>query len=494
MLDFSVFSFLAFHRDRKDSDSAALAVIAALIFFGSLFAVVETSVRADILDARSLVGGREANRTAPQVSSPLRESPFSMPLVSDPIFPDRTCSIADFGAVSGGIISNTESFRKAVEHCSKQGGGRVIVPKGIWKTGAIRLASNINLVLEKGSRIVFSNDVREYLPAVFSRFEGIELYNYSSFIYAKDCRNIAITGDGDLDGNGAMWHEWNAVQEPSLAKLEKMADEGVSVENRNFASPEDTLQPSFVQFVNCRNILIEGVQLLSSPSWTIHPIYSENILVRNVKIFTDARNTDGIAIDSSRNVIVQDSFFRTGDDAVVIKSGKDRDGLRVAKPSENIVVHDIVVENGHGGIAFGSEMSGSVRNVFAYNVNIKRADFGVRMKSMRGRGGVIENIFLEDIRAKRVVFDAIQMDMTYGTPLHKDDLDHSPVFRDISMKNISVEWSKSPFTLTGLPESPIRDLAFQNVHIASVRDGRATDVVGESYRDIVVEKLVGSGD
>jgi polygalacturonase len=472
---------------RRGSDRFLALGMLALGGVGMIYATVGIFASGGVsVDTEALAAEREMKREAPYRATPLRAAPFAMPEIAEPIFPDRECVITNFGAVPGGKISNTESFKKAIESCASSGGGRVTVPKGLWLSGAIHLKSNIDFHLEKGARVIFSNDVKEYLPAVFSRFEGIELSNYSPFVYARDCTNIAITGEGELDGNGKMWQDWNAIQEPSLQKLEKMADEGAPVSKRNFAVPEDALQPSFIQFVGCRGILIEGVKILASPSWTIHPVYSENIIVRDVEVYTDARNTDGIAIDSSRNVIVQDSLFRAGDDAIVIKSGKDRDGLRVGKPSENIVIHDCAVEDGHGGIALGSEMSGGIRNVFAYDMDIVRSDFALRMKSMRGRGGAIENIFFEDIEVEKSVFDAIQIDMRYGTPLRKDDTSRSPVFRDISFKNITVEWAKSPYFLQGLPESPIRNLTFENVKVSSIRNGKAIDVEGESYKNVTV--------
>lgn len=481
----SRFAFLQVGIDRF-----LLLGMIGLVFFSVGYATFLIRGSSDFsVSAEMLARERALNREKKYVETPLRAAPFPMPVVSEPVFPDHECSIIDFGAVSGGKVSNTESFRKAIESCVEAGGGRVVVPKGLWKTGPIHLKSRINLHLERGSRIIFSNDVQEYLPAVFSRFEGIELYNYSSFIYARDAENIALTGDGELDGNGKMWQDWNGVQEPSLQKLERLADEGVSVSLRNFAVPEDALQPSFIQFVGCRTILLEGVKILASPSWTIHPIYSENIIVRDVEVWTDARNTDGIAIDSSRNVIVRDSFFRAGDDAIVIKSGKDRDGLRVAKPSENILIQNCTIEDGHGGVALGSEMSGGIRNVFVSDMNIVRSDFGLRMKSTRGRGGVIENVFFEDIRVKKSVFEAIQIDMLYGTPIRKDDTSRSPIFRNISFKNVSVERAKAPYFLQGLPESPIRNLSFENVEVFSIRNGKATDVEGESYKDIRVKIL-----
>lgn len=475
---------------KTGSDRLFVFGMVALALLGMIYAAI--SVRKSSVfsvDATALFREREAWRNAPYVETPMPKTPFPMPTVSKPILPDRKCRITDFGAVPGGEASNTESFRKAIASCAKAGGGRVVVPKGLWLTGPIHLESRIGLFLEKDSRVFFSGDFSEYANPVFSRFEGIEFYNYSPFIYANGAEDISVSGEGTLDGNGGVWKGWIDVQGMSLVKLEKMGDRNVPVRDRDFVKEGGRIQPSFLQFVECRRVLIEGVKIVNSPKWTIHPIYSSDITVRDIEVYTSIRNTDGIVLDSSRNAVIQDSLFRAGDDAVVVKSGKDRDGLRVAKPSENIVIHDILVEDGHGGVAFGSEMSGGIRNVFAYNVHVVRADFGIRFKTMRGRGGVVENIFFENMNVDRAVFGAIQMDMVYGTPFRADG--PVPRFRNISFKNVLVKQTKSPYFLNGLPESPIANLSFENVRVSAIRDGKVANVVGESYRDIVVTKLPG---
>lgn len=467
-------------------DQPALVGIFAVLLLGFVFAVFEIFTTSSFsVDPPALAKERERKRFAADVTTPMPEVPFSMPKIVEPSFPDRDCPITEFGAVPGGKVLNTESIRKAIASCEQKGGGRVVVPKGLWLSGAIHLKSNINLHVEAGGKILFSNDLLEYLPPVFSRFEGIELMNYSPFIYARDATNIAITGDGELDGNGKMWQDWNKVQEPSLLRLEKLADQGAPLAERNFALAEDALQPSFVQFVRCRNILLEDIKISRSPSWTIHPVYSSDITVRHVEVYTDARNTDGIAIDSSRNVVVHDSIFRAGDDAIVIKSGKDRDGLRVREASENIVIHDVTVEDGHGAIAFGSEMSGGIRNVFVKNLTATRADFGIRFKSMRGRGGVIEDITIENMKMGRSVYEGIQVDMDYGTPLRPDDTSLSPIFRDITVRNLSIDRARTGLRIVGLPESPVENLILENISIQAEKDGVAPiHLKNEQFRNV----------
>lgn len=444
------------------------------------------------------LGGRESNfvkivkNTFPSVSekvTPLRKTPFPMPIIPELSFPDRECQLTEYGGIGDGETLNTESFRRAIADCAEKGGGHVVVPPGEWLTGAIHLEDFIDLRVEEGARIIFTDTLSEYLPAVFTRFEGTELYNYSPFIYANGRKNIAITGKGEIDGNAKMWNGWNKIQDSSIVELLQRARNGVPVIDRNFADPEHALQPSFVQFVRCDGILVEGVKITDSPSWTIHPIYSSNIVIRNIEVYTRAMNTDGVAVDSSRNVIIQDSIFHAGDDAVVIKSGRDRDGLRVGIPSENIVVHDIVVEEGHSGIAFGSEMSGGIRNVLAYNVNILNADYGFRFKSMRGRGGVVEDIFIRDSRAKSITYDAIQMDMNYGTPPDDYDRDQLPIFRSIELSNISVERSRTALYLVGLKESPLQNISFHNVSINAKKEGKIENVSKTSFDGVDIHIL-----
>lgn len=424
------------------------------------------------------------------------EIPFDMPTIPNITFPDRTCTITDYAAIGDGKFMNTKSFRSAITDCAKQGGGTVIVPPGIWLTGQIRLESNINLHLEEGARILFSDTFSDYLPPVLTRFEGMELLNYAPFISAKDCSNIAITGKGELDGQGDAWLAWNDIMvspdsDTSLKKvatnrLYEMSVRNIPVEKRVFGTEKDAIQPAFIEFLNCRDILVEEIEILNSPGWTLHPIYSENITIRNIYINTSKRNTDGVVIDSSRNVIVEKSSLNTGDDAVVIKSGKDHDGWRVNKPSENIIVHDIVIEDGNSGIAIGSEMSGDIRNVFAYNIDIQVADFGIRFKSMRGRGGIVENIWVDNVFMRRMNFGAIQLDTKYGTPIAGYDEDRLPIFRNIEIKNVECRRTKDALLLSGLAENPLENITLENISILSSRGATIENIKDKHFKDVTV--------
>ena len=476
-----------------------LLLIGLLVLSGSLFFFFQKKDSADT----SLPKGEEAQPFARFVSDSDQQAvPFPMPEIPELTFPDRTCDVTDYQAVGDGKYVNTESFRLAIADCAQMGGGTVRVPAGTWLTGPIRLQSNINFHLEDGAKILFSNTFSDYLPVVLTRFEGMELYNYSPFISAKDCSHIAITGKGELDGNGDEWLKWNDIMLDSITgqesdsstplkkvstnKLHDMAARGVPVEKRIFGTERDALQPTFIEFMSCNNILVEGVEITNSPGWTLHPVYSENITVKNIFINTSNRNTDGVVIDSSRNVMVKDSSFNTGDDAVVIKSGKDHDGWRVGKPSENIIIHDITVEDGNSGVAIGSEMSGDIRNVLIYKINIQVADFGIRFKSMPGRGGVVENIWVRDVFMRRISYGAIHMDQNYGTPAPGHEKDRLPIFRNIEIKNVECRRTREAITLLGLAESPLSNITLENMLILSSRGVKFEHVENKIVRNVTV--------
>lgn len=431
-------------------------------------------------------------------------APFAMPEIKEPIFPERICDITQYGAIGDGKFMNTRAINQAITDCAQKGGGKVVVPEGKWLTGKIALKSNINLEISKKAELIFSDKFADYLPVVFSRFEGIELYNYSPFIYAKDCRNIALTGEGKLNGQGEAWVKWSDVEENpievpaegialsprqiSVNKLLLMVKNKVPVSRRIFGTEKDALQPSFIQFVNCENILVDGPTITNSPSWTLHPLYSQNIIIRNIEIDTEGRNNDGVVIDSSRNVLVENSKFHTGDDAVVIKSGKDVDGWRVGRPSENIIVHDYEVEEAHSSLAFGSEMSGGIRNVLAYNINTEYSDYGLRMKSMRGRGGVVENIWIQNVYLKLIKEDAIQVDLAYGTPSADYDKNKPPVFRNITFKDINAKKTRTAALLAGLEESPLENFTLENFQMSAKKNGILSSYLkNPSFKNLILK-------
>lgn len=410
--------------------------------------------------------------------------PFAFPELNDLTFPQNICNIADYGAVSDGKTKNTEAFRRAIEDCGQKGGGRVIVPGGTWLTGAIHLRSNINLNLDKDAEIVFSENPEDYLPVVFTRIEGLELYNYSPFIYANGAQNVAITGQGKLNGQGQFWQSWKKGEKSALEKLDRMIKKDVPVGERIFGNSEAALRPSFVQFVNCQNVRLEDYSIIKSPRWTIHLIYSENVRIGNINIDTDGYNSDGIVIDSSKNVLVENSVLATGDDTIAIKSGLYEDGWRVNRPSENIIIRDSRINDGHSAIAIGSEMSGGVRNVFLYNLKLFGIDQGIRAKATKSRGGYIENVWVRDITMGDVTNTALKFDLTYPASTLKSTRNKAPVFQNFYIDGVSVGKTKYAVELDGLKTSLI-----SNVNIANVKATAEKGISVEYSRDVTFDKI-----
>ena len=402
------------------------------------------------------------------------QAPFAMPALDRPRFPSGVYDVRAFGAVGDGVTKNTDAFRKAIAAAVAKGGGHVLVPAGRWVTGPIHLASNVNLHVAENAEILFSQDFKDYLPVVFSRWEGLELMNYSPLVYAKDCENVAVTGKGKLDGRGQAWWPWKKTQKDAAKRLYDMASAGTPPEKRVFGTEGD-LRPSFIQTVGCKNVLIEGITITSGPMWTIHPVYSENVVVRRVTVQTDGPNNDGCNPDSSKNVLVEDSFFSTGDDCVVIKAGLNEDGWRVGRPSENIVVRRLRGQRGHGGVVIGSEMSGGVKNVFVDDCEFIGTDRGLRIKSMRGRGGIIENIFYQNVRHVDLRLFDVEMTTFYASSTLVPLTQKPPLIRNVHVKNVTGNGGKTAAELVGLPELAIQDVSFENVTIASENGVRCTD-------------------
>ena len=411
--------------------------------------------------------------------------PFEMPEIKAPSFPNRTFDIRKHGAVGDGKTLNTKAFADAIESCSKAGGGRVLVPAGAWLTGPIHLKSNINLCLEKGAQVVFSANFNDYLPPVFTRWQGRECYNYSPMIYARDCTDIAITGEGTIGGQGDAWWPFRKQKRAAAAKLYDAICAGVPVKERVLGSEEYlSLRPSLIQPINCKNVLIEGVTVKNGPMWTVHPVYCENVLVRRITVNTNGPNTDGLVPDSCKNVIIEDSVFSAGDDCIVIKSGLDADGWRVNRPSENIVIRRCRTQHGHGGVVIGSEMSGGVRNVFVSDCRFDGTQCGIRMKSRRGRGGVVENIWVRDVTMGEIPRDAITVSMLYGSGAVAPRTLEPPTFRGIHIKNVTCKKAGRAVELVGLPGRPIENITLEGisivadagVHCADVQNVKLTNV------------------
>jgi polygalacturonase len=418
------------------------------------------------------------------------DPPFAMPAPARPKIPAQAFDIRDFGAVADGKTKATNAIRRAIARASAAGGGTVLVPAGNWLTGPIHLQSNINLHVATGAVLAFSQDFVDYLPPVLTRWEGLEVYNYSPLVYARDCENVAVTGGGKLDGQGAAWWPWKKTQKDAANELYEMASNGVSTESRVLAR-EGGLRPSFVQTVGCKNVLVEGVTLTNGPFWTIHPVYSENVIVRRVRVETSGPNNDGCDPDSSRNVLIEDSFFSTGDDCVVIKSGLNEDGWRVGKPSENIVVRRLHGERGHGGVVIGSEMSGGVRNVWVTDSEFVGTDRGLRIKSMRGRGGVIENIFYDNVRHRDIRLMVVEVTSFYASSTLEPKTATPPTIRDVHVSNVTARGAKQAIDIVGLPELPVRDISFENVDIVASEGLRCVDCQNVSFKNTKLSSPAG---
>jgi hypothetical protein len=414
-------------------------------------------------------------------------APFDMPQLTRPIIPERKFDIRDFGAKEGGVFKNTKSIQAAITKAAETGGGIIVIPNGKWLTGAIHLENNINLYLTKGAELLFSQDVTDYLPVVFSRHEDIECYKYSSFIYANGKTNIAITGEGVLNGQGKSWWGWKESKKGMEKLLNEMSDKEVPVEQRQFDGTDGReLRPAFFQPMNCKNILVEGVTFLYGAFWTITPTYCENVIVRKVRIETEGSyghtpNGDGVDPSSCKNVLIEDCDFNTGDDCIAIKAGRDKDGLRVNKPSENIVIRNCSGLNGHGGIVVGSETSGSIRNVFAVNCQFKGTDRVVRLKTARGRGGVIENMWFKDLVGEKILKEALHLNMLYtGTRLPAQSISQStPTIRNIHFENINIiSGDGYAIEILGLPERFIENVWIENVSAKASKGINISDARG----------------
>lgn len=399
-----------------------------------------------------------------------------------PTFPAKDFVITDFGAVGDGETDCSAAFKQAIAACNSSGGGRVVVPSGTFLTGAIHLKSNVNLHVSKNATLLFSTDTKKYLPVVYTRFEGVECLNYSPFIYAYELENIAITGGGTLDGQASddNWWSWKGKKEhgwndgepnanEDVKALYQMAEDGVPVEQRIFGEGH-FLRPNFIQPYKCKNVLIDSVTIRRSPMWEIHPVLSLNVTIQNVTVISHGPNNDGCNPESSKNVLIKNCYFDTGDDCIAIKSGRNADGRRLNMPSENIIIQGCTMKDGHGGVVIGSEMSGNCRNVFVEDCvmdspNLERA---LRIKTNSRRGGVVENIFMRNITVGEVSEAVIIVTYNYG---EGDTGQFTPVVRDIFVSNVTSRKSKYAISLAGYERSPVTNLNLNNCRFDGVQDG-----------------------
>jgi polygalacturonase len=387
-----------------------------------------------------------------------------------PKFPAREFDITKFGAVGDGKMDCTTAIAKAVDACAEAGGGQVVVPVGNFLTGPIHLKSNVELHLAATNSVLkFSTDPKKYLPPVLTRFEGMECFNYSPLIYAFEQQNIAVTGLGTLDGQAeeSNWLAWkgqknkeSGTQKTARKKLDDMNNSGVPVSKRVFGEG-DFLRPNFVQFNRCRNILIEGVKIRRSPMWELHPLLCTNVTVRGVDIVSHGANNDGCDPESCTDVLIEKCLFDTGDDCIAIKSGRNLDGRRVGVPSQNIIIRDCTMREGHGGTTIGSEISGGCRNVFVENCEMSSPELtcALRLKSNAMRGGVLENIFMRNVKIGVVKDSVLQIDFLYEEGAKGDQ---KPVAQNVKMENITCDETPRVINARGFPAATIKDVSIHN--------------------------------
>jgi polygalacturonase len=406
--------------------------------------------------------------------------------VRPPRFPRRDFPITAYGTVGDGVTDATAAIRSAVEACHAAGGGRVVVPAGTFLTGAIHLLSNVNLYVSEGATVLFSTDPAAYLPVVLTRFEGTELMNYSPLIYANGCTNVAITGSGILDGQATWdtWWAWTGQASADATRLQDMAEAGTPVEQRVFGAGH-YMRAAFIETYRCTNVLVEGVKIVRSPFWEIHPVLSHNVTVQDVRIDSSGPNNDGCDPESCRYVVIRRCTFDVGDDCIAIKSGKGADGLRVNVPSEDILIEDCTMNIRYGAITIGSEMTGGVRNVFVRNCTIGSPNlyFGLYIKTNSVRGGYAENIYLNDIQISNLTKEVVSCDF------YRSEGDTGPLtprVRNVELRNVTVDHVRDGFYMRGYPRSPIQDMRLINCTFASIDRPSTIENVEMTFQNFYV--------
>lgn len=460
-----------------------------------------------------------------------RDVEFDMPQVIEPQIPANSVSLTEFGAVGDGLVLNTEAFRKAVDAVAAKGGGTVVIPRGIWLTGPVIMKSNIRMHAMEGALILFSPDKSLY-PLIETSFEGYNTVRCISPIYGNGLENIALTGKGVWDGSGHAWRHVKREKIPPPMWKDLVSSGGVVSEDGKTWYPSesymvavdesemnvpipleggveayegmrDFLRPVMVSLVNCRKILIDGPVFQNSPAWCLHPLMCEDLTIRNITVRNPwySQNGDGIDIESCRNTLLYNSSFDVGDDAICIKSGKNEDGRERGMPTENLVIRNCIVYHGHGGVTIGSEMSGGVKNVSVAGCTFMGTDVGIRFKSNRGRGGVVENIWFNDILMTDIPTQAISFNLYYGGLSVSEMLaegrnvetttgeippvtEETPQFRDISMKNITCRGAQQAIYLQGLPELNLENISMENIDMTSENGMTCIDAKGVIIRNM----------
>jgi polygalacturonase len=453
---------------------------------------------------------------------------IAQPRVPLPSFRKDTFNIVQFGAQADGITLNTKSISQAIDACNKKGGGVVLVPAGFWLTGPLELKSNVQLHLQKSALLQFTDDKSQY-PLVASNWEGLPQMRNQSPLSATNVSNIAITGFGIIDGNGDAWRmvkkdKLNETQWKKLVASGGMLSEdkktwypseqsykGSQLKNPGEITPDKTpefyqsikdfLRPNLLVFTGCKKLLLEGVTFQNSPAWCLHPLMCEDLTVRNISVKNPwyAQNGDGIDLESCKNILLENSTFDVGDDGICIKSGRDEAGRKRGKPTENLLVRNCTVYHAHGGFVIGSEMSGGARNLWVENCTFIGTDIGLRFKTTRGRGGVVENIFIKNITMKDIVGEAILFDMYYAAqdpvplagekraPPKVETLpvsEATPQFRHFTISNVFCNGAEKAIFVRGLPEMNVKDIVLEKMVLRANKGLDMTEGSGITLRDV----------
>ena len=471
-----------------------------------------------LITAFVVISGFAADKDGNPYAKYTEKLPFPMPEVTAPVIPDNQVNLKDFGAVGDGITLNTEAFAKAIDALVQKGGGKLVVPQGVWHTGPIVLKSHINLHLNAGAVILFAADETLY-PLIDTSFEGLDTRRCQSPLSANGATDIAITGKGVIDGNGQYWrpvkkekvteNHWKEllaipgsqemkpgywVPSAGYAKGEQGANMNVpnAKTDAEWNAIKRFVRPVMVSLVKCKNVHLKGVIFQNSPAWNLHPLMCENVIVEDVLVRNPsfAQNGDALDLESCKNALIINSRFDAGDDGICIKSGKDADGRRRGIPCENVVVKGCTVFAGHGGFVVGSEMSGGVKNILVDQCQFLGTDVGLRFKSTRGRGGIVENIYIKNISMTDIKTDAITFNMYYGGKSVAEMLadgdnpdnvtkmpvnEETPIFRNIDIKNIICNGAGRAMEFNGLPEMPIDGISLKDITILAKKEAVFTN-------------------
>lgn len=454
----------------------------------------------------------------------------SLPIIQQVKFKKDTTSIVSFGAKGDGITLNTENINKTIASVSQKGGGVVLIPSGLWLTGPIELKSNVNLHLKRDAILQFTADFNQY-KLVQGNWEGQPAWRNQSPISGINLENIAITGSGIIDGNGGAWRmvkkekltetQWkNLVASGGIVKADgKMwypsektlkgsntKNPGVIEAGKTAADYEDIkdfLRPNLLVLTGCKKILLEGVTFQNSPAWNLHPLLCEDLTLRNLQVKNPwfAQNGDGVDVESCKNVLIEGSTFDVGDDGICIKSGRDEAGRKRGVPTENVIVRNNVVYHAHGGFVIGSEMSGGAKNIWVYDCSFIGTDIGLRFKTTRGRGGVVENIYINNINMIDIPGEAILFDMYYAAidpvPLAGEKrevikmvtvpvTEATPQFKNFYIKDVVANGAEKAIFFRGLPEMNIKDIHLENVTIKAKKGIEIIEATGIFLKNVNV--------